>query len=132
MEVKMRAVIISSVVVALLVASVSAQSLPGDTQQTQPAQQTPAQEPPAPAPKLNFNVPIQVEPPERRQFGIFTLEPPVTNGQIIGIGVPVGALIMQGITSLKDAQHRRSERKAQAQVKRELAEFLAQTAVARD
>lgn len=119
----MRTVISSlAIMTVLLTASAGAQS-PFSGAPT-PA---PAQQPPSPTLKLDG---IQIpSTPEKRQFGIFTLDPPTTNGQIIGIGVPIGALVVQGITSLKDAQHRRTVRKVRAQVQRELEEFLQQNAV---
>src|SRR5262245_823931 len=86
---------------------------------------TPA--PPAPPnepPKLQLTIPIEPIVPERRQFGVFTLEPPQVSGQIVSVGVPIGALLVRGVSSVKKAQHRRAERKARAQVQRELEEYL--------
>ena len=92
--------------------------------QTPAAAPQPGQQPSSPELKLDtVIVPIT---PDRRQFGIFTLNPPVTNGQIIGIGVPIGELVVRGVGSLKKAQHRRAQRNASAQVQRERNEFLAQ------
>ena len=112
----MRIALLGLFVLVLSAASAGAQS-PAATPQ-------PGQHPSSPELKLDtVIVPIT---PDRRQFGIFTLNPPVANGQIIGVGVPIGELVVRGVGSVKKAQHRRVERKARAQVQRELNEFLAQ------
>jgi hypothetical protein len=79
-----------------------------------------------PPPELKLDTVTVPITPDRRQFGIFTLEPPVTNGQIVGVGVPIGELVGRAVGSVKKAQHRRAERKARVQVQKELQEFLAQ------
>ena len=75
---------------------------------------------------FNTTLPPLVDTPDLKRIGIFTLEPPQANGQIIQIGVPIGALIMQAVNGIATAHHRRVERKAHEEVMRALADFEAQ------
>lgn len=63
-------------------------------------------------------------PPKR--FGVFTLSPPETRGEIVRITLPVGELAMRGARAVSNARDRRAERKAREEVQQALKEFLAQ------
>src|SRR6185503_18735200 len=75
-------------------------------------------DPPPSTPQLKLNIPVPLVAPEPRRFGVFTLTPPTTNGQIIGVGVPVGELVVRAVSSVRNAQRRRAQRNARAQVQR--------------
>src|SRR5262245_33270588 len=108
-----------SLAVVLVVSAASVASA-----QSQPPSDQPDPQPPAP--HLKWDIPVPLVTPETRRLGVFTLMPPATNGQIIGVGVPVGALVMGAVTKVRKAQHRRAERAARVQVQRELQDFLNQ------
>jgi hypothetical protein len=112
----MRTTVINLFVMVLSMAALAEAQSPSTG--TQPGQQ-------GATPELKLDIPIVPATPERRQFGIFTLEPPQTNGQIVAIGVPIGELAVRAVGSVKRAQHRRAERRARTQVQKELQDFLA-------
>jgi|SRR5689334_18559208 hypothetical protein len=66
------------------------------------------------------------------RLGMFTLQPPQTTGEVIRVSIPVGELVSKAARALSDANHRRSERKADERVRKDLEQFLATSTDKRD
>jgi len=62
------------------------------------------------------------------RLGMFTVVPPQTDGEVIRLSVPVGALLSKAAHAISDANHRRAERQADERVRKDLEQFLAATA----
>jgi hypothetical protein len=54
------------------------------------------------------------------RFGMFTLVPPETNGEVIRVTIPVGELASRAARAISDARHRRAVRKVDERIAREL------------
>jgi hypothetical protein len=57
-------------------------------------------------------------PPKR--LGMFTLVPPETNGEVIRVAIPVGDLASRAARAISDTRRRRTERKVDERIAREL------------
>jgi hypothetical protein len=58
-----------------------------------------------------------------RQFGIFTLVPPTSRGEIIRISIPIGELVTRAFRGVAAAKQRRQEAAARRRVEAELTAF---------
>jgi hypothetical protein len=76
----------------------------------------------------SFRLVIPPDPPwitpEPTTLGILTIAPPDTNGQMIKVVVPVGALTTRAVRAISHAHHQRAEKKARAEVQRAFQDFL--------
>jgi hypothetical protein len=63
--------------------------------------------------------------PEPRRFGVFTLLPPQSKGEVIRMMVPVGEIATRTARAISTARYRRAERKAREAVQRDLDAFRA-------
>jgi hypothetical protein len=71
--------------------------------------------------------PALIIPPDTPtlHLGPLTLVQPEMAGEAVRVRVPVGAMVMNAVHGVAAAKHQRDERKARAEVQRELAAFLA-------
>jgi hypothetical protein len=79
-----------------------------------------------PQPGLTSPTPLVGTAPEIKRFGILTLLPPDTSGEIVSVRVPVGDLATRAARAVAAVQHRRAERRAHEDVVRALQDFQAQ------
>jgi hypothetical protein len=59
------------------------------------------------------------------RFGLFTVVPPRTNGEVVRVSVPVGELIAKAARAVSRANHRRAERNADERVRNDVEKLLA-------
>jgi hypothetical protein len=75
---------------------------------------------------LHLTIPAWVEPtPPPKRWGIFTLEPPESHGEVVRLSVPIGALIMRPVRAAGRVQRRRAEASARREVAQAIEDFNA-------
>ena len=78
-----------------------------------------------PTPQSTLATPVWA-PPERRTFGIVTLVPTESRGEIIRLSLPIGELATRGVRSIQNAKQRRAERKAREEVQAAMRQLTGQ------
>ena len=73
---------------------------------------------------LQSQAETRIAPEPVGKFGVLTLVPPVTAGEIIRVKVPIGELVSRAGYAIAKARRNRAERAARNEVARSLAEFL--------
>ena len=74
-----------------------------------------------PSPIVFGAAPVEIAAPKK--FGIFTLVPPTSPGEMIRVSIPIGALVTQAFKGVAAANHRRQQAAARRKVEAALKWF---------
>jgi len=72
-----------------------------------------------------LTIPVWTLPPPRR-FGVMSITPPQTRGEVVRMTLPIGDLTMRAARSIENASHQRADRKARTEVQRAIRDFRAE------